>query len=85
MIPNNYYEALHSPDSIRRILAMRKEFDSLLENNAFEWQKALQNKNIIGSRWFFNIKSKSDGGHEFKARFVAKGKYAVKIIEKLIP
>ena len=30
-------------------------------------------KKLIGSRWFFTIKSKSDGGHEYKAHFVAKG------------
>ena len=35
--------------------------------------KGPQNKNIISSRWFFTIKSKSDGGHELKACFVAKG------------
>ena len=51
---------------------MRSEFDSL-ENNTFEWQTAPKNKNIIGSRWFFTIKSKSDGSHEYKARFVTKG------------
>ena len=39
---------------------MRKEFD-FLENNIFEWQKAPKNKNIIGSWWFFTLKSKRDG------------------------
>ena len=52
---------------------MRREFDSVVENNTFEWQKASRNKNIVGSRWFFTIKSKSNGSHEYKARFVAKG------------
>ena len=73
MIPSNYSEAINSPDSKRWILAMRKEFDSLAENDTFEWQKAPKNKNIIGCRWFFTIKSKCNGGHESKARFVAKG------------
>ena len=56
MIPVNYSEDVNSPDSKKWILAMRKEFDSLVENNTFEWQKALKNKNIIGSRWFFYYK-----------------------------
>ena len=49
-----------------------KEFYSLVENT-FEWQEAPRNKNIVGSWWFFTIKSKSDESHEFEARFVAKG------------
>ena len=60
-------------DSKNWISAMWREFDSLVENNAFEWQKALRNRNFVGSRWFFMIKSKSDRSHEYKACFVAKG------------
>ena len=52
---------------------MRREFDSLEENNTFEWQKVPRNKNIFSSRWFFTIKSKSDGNYEYIARFIAKG------------
>ena len=48
---------------------MKDEFDSLVGNNTFEWQKAPSNKNIVDSRWFFIIKSKR---HVYKARFVAK-------------
>ena len=73
MIPTNYTEGINSEDSKNWILAMQKEFDSLVENNTFEWQKAPRNKTIVGSRWFFTIKSKSDGSHEYKAPFVAKG------------
>ena len=39
------------------ILAMKREFDYLVENNSFEWQKVPRNKNIVCSRWFFTIKS----------------------------
>ena len=52
MIPINYSEVINSPDSNNWILAMRRKFDSQVENNTFEWQKALKNKNIIGSRFF---------------------------------
>ena len=72
-IPTNYTEAVNSLYVDNRILAMRREFDSRVENNTFEWQKAPRNKNIIGRRCFFTIKSKRDGSYKYKARFVAKG------------
>ena len=37
MIPANYFEAVNSLDSNKWILAMRREFDSLVENNTFKW------------------------------------------------
>ena len=52
---------------------MWKEFDSLVENNTFEWQKALRDKNIVGSRWVYTWKYKQDESYEYKARFVGKG------------
>ena len=53
---------------------MMREFDSLVENNTFEWQKAPKNKNIIGSIFFlFTIKGKSDRSHVYKAHLIAKG------------
>ena len=63
MIPANYSKVVNSSDSERWILAMRREFDSLIEN-IFEWQNSLKNKNIVGSRWFFTIKSKSHKSRE---------------------
>ena len=39
MIPANYSEAVNSVDLNDWILAMKREFDSLVENNTFEWQK----------------------------------------------
>ena len=67
-IPTNYTDAINSMDSDNWILAMRKEFDSFVENNTFEWQRAPRNKNIVGSRcFFFTIKRKNDGSYEYKA------------------
>ena len=42
-------------------------------NKTFEWQKAPRNENIVNNWWFFNIKSKSDKSHEYKAHVIAKG------------
>ena len=72
-ILTNYTQTVNSVDSENWILAMQREFDSLVKNNTFEWQKAPSNKNIVGSRWFFTTKSKSDGSHEYKVHFVANG------------
>ena len=52
---------------------MSRKFDSFVENNTFEWQKAPRNKNIVSRRWTFTMKSKSNGSHEYKVRFMAKG------------
>ena len=67
MITAKYSVAINSVDSNNWILAINREFDSLIENNTFEWQKAPRNKNI------FTLKSKSNGSHEYKVRFIAKG------------
>ena len=56
MIPVNHTEAVNSVDTNNWILAMWREFDSLVENNTFEWQKAPRNKNIVSSGWFFYYK-----------------------------
>ena len=87
-IPTNYTEAFNSVNSNNWILAMRREFDSLIENDIFEWQKAPRNINIVGCKYFFfTIKSKSDGSDEYKAHFIAKitCKSMERIIEKVSP
>ena len=58
MISANYAEAINSVDSHNWILAMKREFDSLVEKNTFEWQKAPRNKSIVCSWRVFTIKSK---------------------------
>ena len=52
-IPANYCEVGNSVDSNNWIFAMKREFDSLVENNTFEWQKVQKNWNIISSKCFF--------------------------------
>ena len=47
MIPTNYAESVNSVDSNNWILALKREFDSLIENNTFEWWKTPRNKNIV--------------------------------------
>ena len=73
MITAKYSAAINSVDLNNWILAINREFDSLIENNTFEWQKAPRNKNIVSSRWIFTMKSKSNGSHEYKVCIIAKG------------
>ena len=72
-ITAKYSVAINSVDSNNWILATNREFDSLIENNTFEWQKVQEIKNIVSSRWIFTMKSKSNGSHEYKVCFIAKG------------
>jgi histone deacetylase 1/2 len=54
--------------------AMQKEFDALLKNKSWSLILPSKGKNIIDSRWVFNIKRKSAGSIErYKGRLVAKG------------
>ena len=49
-IPTNYTEAMTQRTLNTGFSIMRKEFDSLVENNTFEVQKAPGDKNIVSSR-----------------------------------
>ena len=69
-IPTNYTEAINSEYWVS---TMQKEFDSLVKNNTFKWQKSPKDENIVGSRWVYTLKYKQDRIYEYKARFVAKG------------
>ena len=72
IIPTNYTVAINLEDSKFGVYAVRTKFDSLVENNTVEWQKAPRDKNIVGSRWVYTRKNKHDGSYEFKAWFVVK-------------
>ena len=54
--------------------AMKSETPSLLDNETWKLVPRPENKNIVGSRWVFKIKRKSDGSVDSdKARLVAQG------------
>ena len=72
-IPTNYTKAINSEDSKYWVSAIQKEFDSFVENNTFEWQKAQKDKNTVESRWVYTQKYKQDGSYEYKTQFAAKG------------
>ena len=71
-IPKNYNEAISGDNAQNWIKAMKKELDSLIENDTFESTTAPNDKNIIGSRWVYSLKFKNGNNCEYKARFVAQ-------------
>jgi hypothetical protein len=54
--------------------AMTKEYQSIMKNEVWEIVPRPKNKDVVSSRWLFNIKHVVDGSIEkYKARFVAHG------------
>ena len=54
MVPDNYSEAVNSPDSNKWILAMRREFDSLVENITLNGRRPLKIKilSVVGGFYY---------------------------------
>ena len=72
--PENFSEALTSPEKDEWRNAMNKELLSLKTNDVFDLVKLPENKKAIGCRWVFKRKIKEDGSVErYKARLVAQG------------
>lgn len=54
--------------------AMKEEYDALVKNKTWELVPLPKGKNVIGCKWIYKTKFKSNGAIEkFKARLVAKG------------
>ena len=72
-VPKSYSEAIISNDASEWDLAMQTEMRALEENDTFELVPPPKDKEIVGSKWVYAIKTNKDGTDHFKARFVAKG------------
>ncbi|XP_023751330.1 uncharacterized mitochondrial protein AtMg00820-like [Lactuca sativa] len=54
--------------------AMQTEYDALMRNNTWSIVSCPTNENVIGCKWIYRIKRRSDGTIErHKARLVAQG------------
>ena len=72
-IPQSYQEAISSPRSHEWQKAMEDEMHALRENDTFELTTIPKDKNAVGGRWVYAIKTSPNGEEKCKARFVAKG------------
>ena len=71
--PQNYKEAVESPESEYWKNAMKEEMNSLKENNTFTLTTLPKGKRLVGGRWVYTIKETPNGSKTYKARYVAKG------------
>ena len=69
--PQSYHEASSDP---QWQLAMKEELQALEQTHTWDLVDPPSGKTLIGSKWVYKIKQKSDGSVErYKARLVAKG------------
>lgn len=70
-------------------LAMTQELTALAQNNTWQLVPPNPSQNLIGCKWIFRVKKRSDGTVErFKARLVAKGynqEYGLDYLETFSP
>ena len=70
-IPRNLSEALRNKEWEN---AMKLEMEALEKNKTWELVSLPKGKKLVGCRWVFTVKYKSDGLIEsYKARLLAKG------------
>ena len=73
-IPVSYTKAMSSPEVDKWKVAIDKEMQSILDNNTFELTDLPQDRQVVGSKWVFDIKPAAHGRPErYKARLVAQG------------
>jgi hypothetical protein len=73
-ISKTYKEAIQSKEAKEWIEAMKKEANSLEKKNTWKLTDLLPGKNLVGGKWVYTKKKRSDGTVErYKARWVAKG------------
>ena len=72
--PKSFKEAMRSEQADDWMEAMKREYNSLMENKTWELVERPKGVNIVGSRWVYTMK-RNDAGLPVKpkARFVAKG------------
>ena len=72
--PRSFKKALQSPYASEWKSAMDKEYDSLMKNETWDLVPRPEGVNVVGNRWVYKVKRKSDGSiDKFKARLVAQG------------
>ena len=71
--PLNYKQAVDAPDANRWQEAMNTEIKALTDNDTFELLPHPKDRQIVGAKWVYTIKTNQNGEETYKARFAAKG------------
>ena len=72
-IPACYSQAIQSPEANEWHKAMDDEIIALRENDTFELVPPPEDRNIVGGRWVYTVKTGPKKAETFKACYVAKG------------
>ena len=79
--PQNYKEAVESPEYEHWKNAMKEEMNSLKENDTFTLTTLPEGRKLVGGRWVYTVKENPNGSKTYKARYVAKGYSQVKNVD----
>ena len=80
--PMNYEEAMMSPDSEKRLEAMKSEMGSMYENKVWTLIDLPDDRRAIENKWIFKRKTDADSSITiYKARIVAKGSRQVQDVD----
>jgi len=72
--PTTFKNALANEDANKWKLVMDEEYQSLIQNDIWSQTILLTNQNMVGCKWVYKIKLKSNGQvGRFKAKLVVKG------------
>lgn len=87
--PKSYQEVLNDANKEKWIEAMNEEIHSMLKNETWELCDLPPNRQAIGNKWIFTVKTNQNNEVErFKARLVAQGfsqKFGVDYVEVFAP
>ena len=69
--PTNYEEAMMSPDSVKRLEAIKSEIGSMYENKVWTLVDLPDDRQAIDNKWIFKRKTDADSSVTiYKARIV---------------
>ena len=72
-IPVTYSQAIHSPERNKWEKAMHDEIEALEGSKTFELVLPPKDREVVGGKWVYTVKTGPDKAETHKARYVAKG------------